>query len=130
MPSAFQPASHASSLQGTAWPPDLHTMTTPRCTQAQSDMCRYGRLDRLVSSGVIRLNQALVWVVSRLHIAPRGLEDVHNMLVKVAVSLTDGGRSGECRHLCSATPQPALGSLSVCTALSSYSALAGGVGSV
>ena len=55
---------------------------------------RYGRLDKLVSSGVIRINMALVWIVSRLHIAPRGLEAVHNMLVKVAVSLTDGGRSG------------------------------------
>ena len=56
--------------------------------------CRYGRLDILIRSGMIRFNSALVWLVSRLHLAPKGLEEVHTMLVKVATSLTDGGRTG------------------------------------
>ena len=55
---------------------------------------RYGRLKWLRDSGLIGVNRALVNLVSFLHIAPHGLRDVHEMLVKVSLSLVQGGESG------------------------------------
>lgn len=56
--------------------------------------CRYQRLEWLQKSSIIRINSAAVWLFSRLGLAPRGMEDVHTMLVKVATSLVAGGRTG------------------------------------
>lgn len=55
---------------------------------------RYGRLKWLRDSHLITVNRALVSVVSALHIAPHGMHDVHEMLVKVSLSLVQGGESG------------------------------------
>lgn len=55
---------------------------------------RYGRLKWLRDSGLIGVNRTLVNLVSFLRIAPTGLHDVHEMLVKVSLSLVQGGESG------------------------------------
>ena len=55
---------------------------------------RYGRLKWLRDSGLIGVNRTLVNIVSFLRIAPNGLRDVHEMLVKVSLSLVQGGESG------------------------------------
>lgn len=39
-------------------------------------------------------NHVLVWIVSKLGIAPKGLVEVHNMLVNVAYWLAKGGETG------------------------------------
>ncbi|CAL8460594.1 g123 [Coccomyxa elongata] len=54
----------------------------------------YGRLKWLRDSHLISVNRALVSIVSALHIAPHGMHDVHEMLVKVSLSLVQGGESG------------------------------------
>ncbi|CAL5219207.1 g998 [Coccomyxa viridis] len=54
----------------------------------------YGRLKWLRDSGLIGVNRTLVNLVSFLRIAPTGLHDVHEMLVKVSLSLVQGGESG------------------------------------
>ena len=56
--------------------------------------CRYGRLKWLRDSGLIGVNRILVNIVSFLHIAPHGMRDVHEMLVRVSLSLVQGGESG------------------------------------
>lgn len=48
---------------------------------------RYGRLKWLRDSNLIVVNQALVRLVSLLRLAPPGLREVHDMLVKVSLSL-------------------------------------------
>ena len=48
---------------------------------------RYGRLKWLRDSNLITVNRALVRVVSLLRLAPAGMQDVHDMLVKVSLSL-------------------------------------------
>jgi len=48
----------------------------------------------LRDSHLISVNRTLVTIVSALHIAPRGMYDVHEMLVKVSLSLVQGGESG------------------------------------
>ncbi len=40
------------------------------------------------------LTNKFVWVLETLRIAPKGTLDVHNMLIKVAVDLVDGGKLG------------------------------------
>eukprot|EP00891_Asterochloris_glomerata_P000788 jgi/Astpho2/788/e_gw1.00016.125.1_t len=50
----------------------------------------YGRLEKIP----ISFNKALVSLMSTLHICPKGVYEVHEMLVKVATSLVDGGRTG------------------------------------
>ena len=56
--------------------------------------CRYGRLKWLRDSGLIGVNRTLVNIMSFLHLAPTGMHDVHEMLVKVSLSLVQGGESG------------------------------------
>jgi len=48
---------------------------------------RYGTLKWLRDSNLITVNCALVRAVSLLRLAPAGLQDVHDMLVKVSLSL-------------------------------------------
>jgi hypothetical protein len=48
---------------------------------------RYGKLKWLRDSNLITVNCALVRVVSLLRLAPAGMQDVHDMLVKVSLSL-------------------------------------------
>lgn len=48
---------------------------------------RYGRLKWLRDSNLITVNSLLVRVVSFLRIAPRGMREVHDMLVNVSLSL-------------------------------------------
>jgi 24-methylenesterol C-methyltransferase len=52
----------------------------------------YGRLEELAWQN--KLSHAIVTAVDAVGLAPRGLKDVHNMLVNVATSLVAGGRSG------------------------------------
>jgi 24-methylenesterol C-methyltransferase len=54
--------------------------------------CRYGRLK--YSRYQHHINQAIVNLLTLLHIAPKGVKDVHEMLVKVADSLIRGGETG------------------------------------
>ena len=55
---------------------------------------RYGRLKWLRDSGLLGINRIIVNLVSFLRIAPHGLRDVHEMLLKVSLSLVQGGESG------------------------------------
>ena len=55
---------------------------------------RYGRLKMLRDSGFIGINRAMVGIMSALRIAPRGLREVHEMLVNVSLSLVHGGETG------------------------------------
>ena len=48
---------------------------------------RYGKLKWLRDSNLITVNCALVRVVSLLRLAPAGMQDVHDMLVMVSLSL-------------------------------------------
>ena len=48
---------------------------------------RYGRLKWLRDSNLITVNKALVRLVSLLRLAPPGMQQVHDMLVNVSLSL-------------------------------------------
>jgi 24-methylenesterol C-methyltransferase len=52
----------------------------------------YGRLEELEWQN--RVSHAIVSAVDALYLAPKGLKQVHNMLVEVARSLVAGGRTG------------------------------------
>jgi cyclopropane fatty-acyl-phospholipid synthase-like methyltransferase len=52
----------------------------------------YGRLEELEWQN--RVSHAIVSTVDALYLAPKGLKQVHNMLVEVARSLVAGGRTG------------------------------------
>jgi 24-methylenesterol C-methyltransferase len=54
------------------------------------DRLKYGLAGRKMQ----RFNHMLVSIVSFLHVAPRGVKEVHDMLVKVANSLVAGGETG------------------------------------
>ena len=56
--------------------------------------CRYSKLAWLKKANIIAFNSALVRVFTFLKIAPTGIKDVHDMLVKVATSLIRGGETG------------------------------------
>ena len=64
-----------------------------RLTVAFCVFFRYGRLKWLRDSHLISVNRVLVNIVSALHIAPNGMYYVHEMLVKVSLSLVQGGES-------------------------------------
>lgn len=65
----------------------------PFCRESESELMlawharRYGRLKWLRDSNLITVNCALVRVVSLLRLAPAGMQDVHDMLVRVSLSL-------------------------------------------
>jgi 24-methylenesterol C-methyltransferase len=62
-----------------------------------SDPCGpwYNRLKYGMSGrSMQKINHAVVSIVSFLHIAPKGVKEVHDMLVRVANSLVDGGETG------------------------------------
>ena len=52
----------------------------------------YGRLEELEWQN--RVSHAIVTAVDAVYLAPKGLKQVHNMLVEVARSLVAGGRTG------------------------------------
>lgn len=52
----------------------------------------YGRLEELEWQN--RLSHVIVTAVDAVYLAPKGLKQVHNMLVEVARSLVAGGRTG------------------------------------
>ncbi|KAK9827679.1 hypothetical protein WJX81_007793 [Elliptochloris bilobata] len=54
----------------------------------------YGRLKWLRDSNLITVNKVLVRLVSLLRLAPAGMQEVHDMLVNVSLSLVQGGESG------------------------------------
>ena len=58
-------------------------------------MCRYSKLAWLKKANIIAFNSALVRVFTFLRLAPAGIKDVHDMLVKVATSLIRGGETGK-----------------------------------
>lgn len=58
-------------------------------------VCRYSKLAWLKKANIIAFNSALVRVFTFLRIAPAGIKDVHDMLVKVATSLIRGGETGK-----------------------------------
>ena len=58
-------------------------------------VCRYSKLAWLKKANIIAFNSALVSIFTFLRIAPAGIKDVHDMLVKVATSLIRGGETGE-----------------------------------
>ena len=51
--------------------------------------CRYGRLKWLRDSNLITVNKVLVRLVSVLRLAPAGMQEVHDMLVNVSLSLVE-----------------------------------------
>lgn len=57
--------------------------------------CRYTKLAWLKKAKIIAFNSALVRIFTILRIAPAGIQDVHDMLVKVAQSLVAGGETGK-----------------------------------
>lgn len=59
---------------------------------------RYSKLAWLKKANIIAFNSALVRVFTFLRIAPAGIRDVHDMLVKVATSLIRGGETGEFQY--------------------------------
>ena len=54
--------------------------------------CRYNRLK--FSRFQHHINHAIVTVVCALGLAPKGVKDVHKMLIDVAHSLVEGGETG------------------------------------
>ena len=57
-------------------------------------LCRYSKLTWLKKSNIIAVNRMLVGFFSSLGLAPKGMRDVHEMLVNVAQSLSAGGETG------------------------------------
>lgn len=72
-------------------------LVTSRDIATVSPLCGpwYDRLRTGMSGRTMqRINHAIVSTLSFLHLAPKGVKEVHGMLVEVARSLVEGGESG------------------------------------
>lgn len=71
-----------------ATPPFLYTTPLPNFRYA-----RLGRSRKLFTV-FASINAGLVWVAETLRVAPKGMSEIHDMLMATAYALIDGGELG------------------------------------